>query len=213
MYLGVVVSAVVGCLISVHIYREKKKDVPMVCPLNFHCDTVVYSKYSKFFGIPVEVIGICYYAVVAISYTLFLFWPSVVNPVFTLVVLFATISAFLFSIYLTFVQVFRIKELCSWCLTSASICTVIFLLVAWSGRAVSTFVSLVAAYEYIIMLTNWVSMAIGFGGWILYGVLTLWFLRDLRISQEEGNVLHILRQIIIFAFGVIIITGVTLYFV
>lgn len=213
MYLGIVVAAFIGLLVSIHIYREKKRDTPMVCPLNFHCDTVVYSKYSKFFGIPVEVLGICYYLLVFFSYLFFLFWPSIVGQAFTLFILFATVSAFLFSIYLTFVQIFKIRELCSWCLTSASICTVIFILVAESSRTMATFVGLATVYRYQILLVNWVGMTIGFGGWLIYGLLMLWFLRDLHLSQEEEGALHILRQIILFAFTLIIVTGVTLYFI
>ena len=101
----------------------------MVCMLNSDCEVVVTSNYSKFLGIPVERLGITYYSIVAASYLVFAFAPQLSQNFYSVILLWATVLAFLFSIYLTYIQMAKIKQWCTWCLTSALICTVIFLAV------------------------------------------------------------------------------------
>lgn len=116
-----------GFLVARHVWKHKHSETaPLVCPVQFDCHTVVHSDYSKFLGIPVEFLGMDYYAFVFIFYAVFLFFPlSIPNALVGLMVL-ASLSAFVFSVYLIGVQIFALKKGCSWCIVSAFICILIF---------------------------------------------------------------------------------------
>ena len=134
----IIALSVSGFFVAKYIRKHKKQNTPLVCPIRFDCHTVVHSDYSKFFGIPVEILGMIYYAFTALFYSgmlvlnymyelpeplTFLLLPLVaVFPLLSLV-------AFLFSVYLIGVQIFILKKGCSWCIVSAIISAIIFALV------------------------------------------------------------------------------------
>ena len=130
VYLLIIAAAVAGFLIANYIHRHKSsvERKPLVCPLKFECESVIHSDYASFFGIEVTVLGMVYYGLVAVAYILFLMTPVLADPMTIFYINSATIVAFSFSIYLTAIQAFQIKQWCSWCLISASLCTIIFLL-------------------------------------------------------------------------------------
>ena len=118
-----------GFLIAFYIRHHKKnvKEV-LVCPLRANCDTVIHSDYSKFLGIPVEILGILYYGLIAVSYGLFIVLPETATSSTLFFVHSASALAFIFSIYLTLVQAFALKNWCTWCIVSAVISASIFLI-------------------------------------------------------------------------------------
>lgn len=126
-YFIVIAAAGVGFFISRHIARKKKDGKPLVCPIGFECDTVVRSAYSRIAGIPLEYFGMAYYALIAAGYAFLYAVPTLlVPPALSFGVLAASGGAALFSLYLTGVQLFALKQWCSWCLASATLCLVIF---------------------------------------------------------------------------------------
>lgn len=119
-----------GFLLASHIHNKKITKKRLICPLRSDCDTVINSDYSKVYGVPVEVLGMFYYAFIVITHSFFYFYIPYLNlpsPFFVLFiyiyvfVFFVSICATLFSIYLIFVQAFKIKQWCMWCMCSASI--------------------------------------------------------------------------------------------
>ncbi|MBI2674144.1 MAG: vitamin K epoxide reductase family protein [Candidatus Yanofskybacteria bacterium] len=118
-----------GFLLAAYIRHKKVSKETLVCPLKADCDTVIFSDYSKFFGVPVELLGMAYYLTVAVAYGVFLSVPVDMPQVIVLGIFSITVIAFLFSLYLTFVQAFALKQWCTWCLISAGFCTGIFFLV------------------------------------------------------------------------------------
>lgn len=116
-----------GFLIALYI-RHHKKNVKeaLICPLKANCDIVIHSNYSEFLGIPVEVLGMLYYGFIALGYGLFMVFPEIATDSSIFLVHFASISAFVFSIYLILVQAFALKNWCTWCLISAVISASIF---------------------------------------------------------------------------------------
>lgn len=124
----IAILGLVGFFVARHIRNEKKAERPLVCPIHFDCDTVVHSDYSKFFGVPVEIFGMIYYACVTLGYIVLSFMPEVLPVLLLDFLILVSIVAFLFSVYLTTVQSFVIKKFCSWCLVSATICVLIFAL-------------------------------------------------------------------------------------
>jgi uncharacterized membrane protein len=120
-----IVVAAIGFEIATHIRKTKKHGKALVCPVGAECDAVVHSDYSKFLGFPVEILGVLYYAFIALAYIAILVVPSLaIQELFYL--LFAVSGlAFIFSAYLIFVQAFVIRAWCTWCLASAGLSTIL----------------------------------------------------------------------------------------
>ena len=96
----------------------------------FDCGTVLNSFYSEIRGIPIAWLGL---AVNLIATTLLILEPRVdflrrygVAIVFGLI-----LFAFLFSVYLVYVQAALIKAYCPWCLSHEALITILFGISAW----------------------------------------------------------------------------------
>lgn len=127
--LGIFVLGFCGFLVARHIHNHKNSNkAPLVCPIRFDCNTVVHSDYSKLLGIPVEIFGMLYYSLVAISYFAFIFMPFALPLYFTNFIIILSLFAFFFSVYLIGIQIFVLKKGCSWCIVSAIISACIFIL-------------------------------------------------------------------------------------
>ena len=123
----IVTCALFGFSLATFIHFKKKQPKPLVCPIGHSCDPVVHSDYSRFMHIPVEILGILYYLLVLLCYLLLAMYPTLKTESLELALLSVSAIAFLFSAYLTAVQAFILKEWCSWCLFSATLCVIIFL--------------------------------------------------------------------------------------
>ena len=91
------------------------------------CETVNTSRWATFLGLPVAGWGVAWYVgmfVLALVSTGEKFAESVSVSVMLLLV--AT-TGLLFSLYLTWLELFRIHAICQWCVVSAIIVTIIFL--------------------------------------------------------------------------------------
>lgn len=121
------VLSITGLSICGYIAKKKSKNHPLVCPIGSSCDEVVYSKYSKTFGLRNELGELMYYALSAVFYGLLLFnipiYPSIIA-----LVLIANLCAFTFSIYLINIMAFVIKKWCTWCIASALISSALFVI-------------------------------------------------------------------------------------
>lgn len=133
-----------GFLICRHIHTEKKEARPLVCPMNFNCQSVVHSDYSKFLGISLEVFGMFYYAVVSLLYLVLVFVSIPLLPTLSMSFALLAIGAFLFSIYLTLVQLFILREGCFWCFISAGISFIVFIIAIFLYDLIPVFKSLMS---------------------------------------------------------------------
>ena len=122
--------SLVGLLASWYIYHKKHhKKEKIVCYISADCDKVVHSQYSRILGIDLEILGLIYYLVlsllVAANYlgSLTLFGFMIFNIVFVL-----SAAAFVFSLFLLYVQIFVIRDWCEYCLISVAMSIVIFLI-------------------------------------------------------------------------------------
>jgi len=205
----IIFAAFIGFLIVSYIAHKKRAQEVLVCPIGSDCNAVIHSKYSNFLGIPLEFLGIIYYGVIAVGYGIILAYPEISLPFLKFGLVTMTLLAFLFSLYLTFIQAFVIKEWCAWCLTSALICSVIFSLAF--RESIFAFIQFLAAYKEFIVIAHVAGMAIGLGAATLTDIFFFRFLKDFRISEEEQDVLHTLSQVIWFALGIIVLTGISIY--
>ncbi|PIR42077.1 MAG: hypothetical protein COV30_00290 [Candidatus Yanofskybacteria bacterium CG10_big_fil_rev_8_21_14_0_10_37_15] len=206
----IIFSAIGGFFIAVYIRHKKKYGKHLVCPIGSNCDLVVHSKYSKFLGIPVEFMGIFYYGLITTIYFVITLTSLTISPLLFFSVLLASLAAFLFSVYLTFIQLFSLKQLCTWCIVSAGLSTLIFFL-AITG-SLSVFIKILSEYRQYITMFHVLGLALGIGGATITDIFFFKFLKDFRISEFEAEVLNVLSQVIWFALGLLVITGIGLYF-
>ncbi len=208
-HLIVVGLALVGLSIAVYIFYRKSAEQHLLCPLSGDCDSVVHSEFAFFLTIPVEIWGMLYYAAIAVAYSAIVYFPLLASPFAVFVLLGITITAFLFSLYLTFIQAFALHEWCTWCLFSAGLCTFILL----SAFLSSPFgiVPLLATNHDLIFIIHMLAVAIGIGGATITDVFFFKFLKDFRISKLEASTLRTFSQVIWFALGLIVLSGVGLY--
>jgi len=130
----VVILALLGFSLANYIRVTKKTPGTLLCPLEGSCDAVVTSQFSKIAGISVETLGMAYYGLTFVTYLLFILSPTILPGASSYIMLGVGATAFLFSIYLTAVQSVLLKHWCTWCLCSAGISTIIFLIVLYSSN-------------------------------------------------------------------------------
>jgi uncharacterized membrane protein len=88
-----------------------------------NCDMVLQSKYAEVFGVPVALFGVVFYLF------LFIVFSEIAKrrQKFFIEIMFALeIFGFIFSILLTYTQIFIIGAVCPYCLTSAIVTTALF---------------------------------------------------------------------------------------
>lgn len=208
-YVLIIFAAFVGVILSIYIYHKKRSHESLVCPLNGHCETVINSKFSRFLGIPVELIGLFYYSAISLAYGIFLVVPLMATPLLTVATFVASSLAFLFSAYLVFIQLFYIRQICTWCLLSASLCTVIFgLAVLTSG---GTALLLIAPYMSAVVSLYTLALGVGVGGVTFAAIFLGKFLKDLHVSALETELIHLVSQVIWLALAALFMTGTIAY--
>lgn len=198
----------VGFAIAFHIFEKKRVKKPLICPFRSNCDTVVTSNYSQIFGIPLERMGMAYYALVAVLHVV-AFLGDIHTPVFRLLLLVISGGAFFFSLYLISIQAFVLKQWCVWCLSSALISTIIFVLtmVGFSHDVGLLFVP----YIKLLTIAHLLGASIGVGGATVTDILFFKFLKDYRISESEAEVMKTISSAIWIGLALIVISGIFLF--
>jgi uncharacterized membrane protein len=95
-----------------------------VCGISHGCETVQTSQYAYLLHVPVALLGLLSYAIVLA--TTLLRGERAMLAGFGV-----SLTAFAFSVYLTYRELFTIHAICSWCVSSA----IIFTLLAAVGTA------------------------------------------------------------------------------
>ncbi len=105
------------------------------CPLTggiFDCESVGTSEYAKMFGIPVSLFGVFFFILLLILTFLKLYevkWQFLDTYLLGFYLPFLTLFGVLFSTYLTLIEIFVLQLFCEFCLLSALITVILFLLV------------------------------------------------------------------------------------
>ncbi len=98
-------------------------------PCTIHgCETVLSSAYSVVFGLPVALLGVAYYFVLLILYFIYFQKKNTSLLIFTLRL---SIVGFLADLWFVSAQAFLIHAWCVYCLLSALMSTLIFILSYW----------------------------------------------------------------------------------
>jgi uncharacterized membrane protein len=123
----IVVVAFLGMVDAAYVALHSSQGFLLPCGFTGGCDQVLNSPYSKLFGISIAWFGLLFYTTIAGSGLLALFGFEETLR-FSLVV---AGLAFLFTLYLLYVQAWVIQAFCDYCLLSALLVTVLFGLHLW----------------------------------------------------------------------------------
>jgi uncharacterized membrane protein len=123
---AIAVLALVGIAIATYLWLHAIGVIGVLQCGTGGCETVQASRYAELFGIPVALYGVVGYV------TLFGIAIAGAQPALAarawptrwLVTLSG--AGFLFTLYLTYLELFVIHALCRWCLGSAAVITAIF---------------------------------------------------------------------------------------
>ena len=99
---------------------------PLVCPLDHDCSVVTESKWSKVFGVRNEFLGLGFYILAFLGILSVVLLPNFAPIVKTLLIT-GSFGGFLFSVFLTSISFFVIKDYCFYCLVSFGISLLLFL--------------------------------------------------------------------------------------
>ena len=133
--------SLVGLMVSAYLYLYKIGIVGTLVCGNGSCEQVQASRWSRFLGVEVSLLGVLGYAAMfgvslaGLQPTLQQRrWPA------TVLLLLAT-GALLFSAYLTYTELFLIHAICRWCVASAVIVLLLFVVAFygwWRERPLNT---------------------------------------------------------------------------
>ena len=126
LFVLIAVLALAGAIVSaISLQRHYAKSATEFCDFSqrFSCDIVNRSEYSSIMGIPVAGIGVAGYAALFILST---FWRSRSDTPNRL--LGAAIAGLAFSLYLTYVEAYKLETWCILCLISLALISLISVL-------------------------------------------------------------------------------------
>jgi uncharacterized membrane protein len=124
----VAVLSLVGVGVSGYLTYTRWFDKSVVCAGLHSCQTVAESSYSHLGPVPVSVLGVLgYAAILAVA----AFWLRVGDrfgdwPL--LAIWGMSVGGVVYSIYLTYVELFVIDAVCIWCVTQAVVMLCVFIL-------------------------------------------------------------------------------------
>jgi uncharacterized membrane protein len=134
---GVPILALLGLGVSIYLAYVEISHVQAVCGPVGECNIVQASPYAQILGIPIAVLGILNYLAILVLWTVQRYAGGRLVKLSAFGLLGLTLAGTLFSIYLTCLELFVIRAVCAWCLSSAVITTLLMLLAAIpiTGRA------------------------------------------------------------------------------
>jgi uncharacterized membrane protein len=116
--------AALGIGVATYIAIAESGGGSPVCIAGGHgCETVAKSSYSHLAGVNIAVFGI-------VGYVLLLVSAFFVNDEARFGGFVVALGGFGYSVFLTYVELFKIEATCQWCLASAALMTILFLLSA-----------------------------------------------------------------------------------
>jgi uncharacterized membrane protein len=118
--------AVVGLLVSIYMTVYKYTKNEKMCVGSGGCNIVNSSRYSEVSGIPVAVFGIAGYAAI-LGVLLLENRNKFLEENGTMLFFGLSITGFLFTAWLIYVEIALIKALCPFCLTSQASMTIVFI--------------------------------------------------------------------------------------
>jgi len=122
-----IILTIIGLLVSIYMTIYKITSNDSMCIGSGDCKTVNASRYAEVYGIPVAVLGVAGYSAI-LAVLLLERKPSFFQQNGTLLFFGLSLTGFLFTLYLIFVETVLIKAYCPFCITSQTAMTIIFII-------------------------------------------------------------------------------------
>jgi uncharacterized membrane protein len=123
LVIAIGVLCLIGIGVAGYLTYTHYEGIKVLCLSSGGCETVQASVYSKLAGVPVAVLGLAGY--IGILFTL-----AIRNDLGRVAGFGIALVGFLFSLYLTYREIFTIKAICQWCVSSAVLMTLLTILTA-----------------------------------------------------------------------------------
>jgi len=120
--------ATLGVLVSIYMTVFKLTSNAAMCLGSGDCSTVNASPYSMVYGIPVAFVGVLGYLAILGTLILETFGSKFFRQNSSLIVFGLAVTGFAFTLYLVYLEIFVIKALCPFCITSQITMTILFII-------------------------------------------------------------------------------------
>jgi uncharacterized membrane protein len=207
-YSFILLAGAGGFGVAFYIFHIKRNHAQLVCPVGSDCNAVVNSRYSQFFGIRLEYLGMLYYLLVFVSYGTLLFSPHLFTETLLTALVYLSTLGFFFSIYLLFVQAFLLRQWCIWCLLSAFLSIAIFIT---SVVSIEGAMMLLAEVKTLVSVIHSLGFIFGMGGATAIVFLFGKCLRDLKIDENELTSIKGLSELIWFGIALALVGQIAEY--
>jgi uncharacterized membrane protein len=126
--------ALAGLLVSLYLLLHQLGLVGQLACGTGACEQVQASRFAWFLGVPVAAIGLGgYLAILAVALAgLQARWTGSAGPTRLLVAL--SLVGVVFTLYLKYLELFRIHAICRWCVVSAAVIVAILATSVWGLR-------------------------------------------------------------------------------
>ena len=132
-------SVIGGLAVAGYLTFIEATGTPVMCGPTGGCADVQNSKYAILFGVlPVGVLGLIGYLAILVGWLAWQFGPDASQRIGALSIWGMCIFGVLFSIYLTFLELFVIGATCMWCISSAVLMMILLLVSTPAAQKVLT---------------------------------------------------------------------------
>ena len=132
--MGAALVSLLGLFLSAYLYLYKIGRIGALACGNGACETVQTSEWSRFAGVEVALIGVVGYGLL-FSVALLALQPALAGSRWPATMLTGLAAGgVLFTVYLTYVELFVLRAICRWCVGSAAIILSIFMLALLAQR-------------------------------------------------------------------------------
>lgn len=202
------IASLLGLGISFYIYQKKATKTKLICPREDSCDQVVHSVYSKTFGIPNEILGITFYLIQVVFWFIYNFSSLMGSWGYLFITLISILGA-LFSIYLTAIQAFVLRNWCAWCLGTAFIN--ISIATSLNFFQFEGLFALLSDQKVFWIIVHNIGFILGIGSATITDIFFFRFLQDDKIDAKEKSVMDALTNTIWVGLAILLVSGLMLY--
>jgi len=121
------VTSIIGFIDSAYLTIIKFTNSPIYCtPGLGNCETVQNSQWSTIWGIPIALLGAIAFLILILCFVFERRIPML-NKYSQYLIFGISFFGFLYSLFLTYLELFVIHAICQWCLLSAICMTIVFI--------------------------------------------------------------------------------------
>jgi uncharacterized membrane protein len=132
---AIALLALVGFFVALYLwFHALGLGGPLKCGTG-GCETVQTSRWSVFLGLPVALYGVVGYFAILVVALAALRPAALLERKWSLLLVALSSGGFLFTLYLTYLELFVIHAICRWCVASAVIITAIWIVAVTGLRS------------------------------------------------------------------------------